>query len=217
MSNSMQFVPGYVPKFELFTASGTWTLPTNIVADSSGNSVIRLTAIAGGGSGARRSSGDAAAGGNSGEFVQHLLVEVSANQTVTIGAGGAAKTTTGAGNAGGNTVFGSITLTGGGGGVRASSGGPSAQGGNIGGWHQSIAGNMLIGSGPFAARATINDGTSEGAGAPGLVLDATDTNAGGTTDAMGGRGYGSGGAAENSGDSGAGAAGVVLVEWWEYA
>jgi hypothetical protein len=218
MSNLAQFKPRVVEKFELFTASGTWTLPPNIAADSSGNSVIRLTAIGGGGGGAKRAGGAENHGGNSGEWVQDMLVEVSANQTVTIGAAGAGSTVNyTAGSAGGNTVFGSITLTGGAGGLWADTR-QDAQGGNLGHGYPNVTGSLLPAPGPYGARGTpMVGGGSGGAGGPGLILDATGTGGVDTGNDIAGLGYGAGGAGGTGENGGAGKSGGVLVKWWEYA
>lgn len=113
---------GMTPKTTTFTSSGTYTLP----------SVPRLLFVecygGGGGGAVANSSGNgtaAATGGGGGEYKSAFYFSnmLSANVTVTIGAGGAARTTTGrealAGNAGSATTFGSYLSANGGAGGNA--------------------------------------------------------------------------------------------------
>ncbi len=96
--------PVYPTHFQLFTASGTFTAPTNVT-------VVYLTGCgAGGGGGSSNSNTTGASGGGSAGkcFVNRpYTVTGGNNYTVTIGAGGASNTV------GGDTVFDALTFTGG--------------------------------------------------------------------------------------------------------
>ena len=106
---------------QTFNASGTWTKPTGY--DSNSRVLVQLWGA--GGSGARSSdlsnerlkpSGGGGGGGGYGEYWTNLS-SLGSTETITIGAGGASRTTANViGLAGGNTVFGLLTVSGGGGG-----------------------------------------------------------------------------------------------------
>jgi hypothetical protein len=84
-----------------FTASGTFTKPP-------GYSQFGARAWSGGQSGGLSSSGAfGGVGGGCGDFII-LASALGAAATVTIGAGGSARTTSGSGNIGGNTTLGSV-------------------------------------------------------------------------------------------------------------
>lgn len=205
---------------QLITSSTTWVKPTTMIGDT-----ILLTAIGGGGSGCLGGGAGSCFGGNGGESVQRMPVGgITTDQTVTIGAGGAALTAAvnANGNPGGNTVFGSLTFSGGGGGVFNNTY-TSKVGGSFGGTYQTTL--TLPGTsqgGVFGAGLAHLLGAVGGPGGGGLILDASGTRGGETTAPLsnrhvGGLGYGAGGGAatSNTYDSGAGAPGAVLVEWWE--
>ena len=104
-----------------FTSSGTWTKPSGYSASSR----VLIQAWGGGASGGRSQGGGGGGGGYNERWI--TLSAMGATETVTIGAGGAGRTTNAAGNAGGNTTVGSlITAYGGGGGC---TGGTSGGGG----------------------------------------------------------------------------------------
>lgn len=106
-------VSGGTRNVQTFTAGGTWTKPAGAPADAL--AVIEVWAA--GGSGARGVIG--AGGGGGGMYASKtvLLSALGGTETVTIGAGGAARTTDGAGYGGGNSSFGAhLTGYGGGGG-----------------------------------------------------------------------------------------------------
>lgn len=200
-----------VRKSQLFTASGTWSLPANIIGNP------RITGCAGGGSGA---IGGVAQGGNGGECCDQLEIVVTASVVVTIGLGGAS-VTTGAGNTGGTTTFGAfITLLGGGGGANTTAS-ANSQGGSYGGVASASitrpATSMSISRSGSPGRGNTSNGDNNGGGG-GLIL--TTSNVGGgdsSVDALGGKGFGAGGASGSSGTSGAGAPAALLVEWDEAA
>ena len=95
---------------EVFTASGTWTKPSD--------GTIALITIWGGGGGGGRDQGDNAGGGGGGACVQALyqLSDLPGAVSVTIGAGGAGQAGNGDGSTGGTTTFGALLSAYGGGG-----------------------------------------------------------------------------------------------------
>jgi hypothetical protein len=98
---------------QTFTASGTWTKPT-----ASTPTWILVRGWGAGGSGGKDTTG--ASGGGGGCYWEYWLLasDAGATETITIGAGGAARTSNGqTGADGGNSTFGShFTFYGGGGG-----------------------------------------------------------------------------------------------------
>lgn len=128
---------------QTFTANGTWTKP----AGYSDGSLVRIRLWGGGGSGAGYAQGG---GGGGGAFheIWKALSELGATEAVTVGNGGAAKISAGAGNDGGDSSFGSHATAyggkggtpsgssdynGGGGGGIASKGSTTGNGGGPGG------------------------------------------------------------------------------------
>lgn len=110
--------------FESFTTVGTatWTKPST-------GAVAFVECWGGGGSGGRHTSGGQGGGGGGGYNSAWLpLALLSGNVTVTVGAGGAARTTRAIGEAGGTSSFGTYLSAYGGGG-----GGDSVSGGGGGG------------------------------------------------------------------------------------
>lgn len=178
---------GYAgPSVQVFTASGTFTVPTGITS-------LVVTAFGGGGGGAGYNNigcGSYGAQAGSGGFVKALLTGLTpgASITVTIGGGGngsAGNVSTGA--TGGTTSFGSYcTATGGTGGVTTA--GTSTWGTNGSG---STTGTFLMKSIPVNANglAPFNLNPAAGGGYPG------------------GGGYGTGGGGGGAGMSGGGTGG----------
>ena len=98
---------------QIFTSSGTWTKP----ADQAGNVAaginkrVFVRAIGGGASGRSvGTSNTSAEGGGGGGGVEAWfdVADVSATETVTVGAGGAANNSSSTGNAGGDSSFGAL-------------------------------------------------------------------------------------------------------------
>ena len=131
------------PSVTVFTVSGTWTKPGGYSDDH----MVLIRAWGAGAGGAKGSNGG---GGGGGAYCERIMrmADLPSSVAVTIGAGGAARTTTGDGNNGGNTTFGALLTayggTGGENGVGPSTsrGGPGAgelasgtlpTGGSIGG------------------------------------------------------------------------------------
>lgn len=124
---------------QTFTVSGTWTKPAT-------GSIAIVECWGGGGSGGRSSGGGGGGGGYNTANIS--LASLPATVAVTVGLGGAARTTNGNGNIGGNSSFGSyLTAYGGSGGF---SGG--VHGGNGGG--QFSAGPTTWGTGASPALVT---------------------------------------------------------------
>lgn len=190
-----------------FTASGSFTVPAGVTQ------IFASGCAAGGGGAASSGSGSSytGGGGGAGQSVIRKPIAVTPGQVVTItigaaGAGGAAGANNGVD--GGNTVVGSITLTGGGGGKTLASG--PGIGGKGGGCNASwVSATAAAGgngaTGPFGQGGVIGGwATGATAFAGGAAI-----------------GYGSGGAGAVSCYSGSGAAaaggsgtqGYVLIEW----
>lgn len=109
LARAEQVVPINV---QTFTSSGTWTKPA-------GATLVDVEIAAGGGGGANEIIENGNAGGGAGGSYRcftFLAVDVSASETVTIGAGGlgAATGADGDGTAGGDTSFGALLIAKGG-------------------------------------------------------------------------------------------------------
>lgn len=149
-----------------FLASTTFVVPAGIT------NLSEVLVVAGGGSGGHYFGGGGGAGGVI--YQTNFPVTPGASITVTIGAGGAAKSVSGIGNNGGNSVFGSLTAIGGGGGGNYSvapylgQNGGSGGGGSFGGY---AGGSGTIGQGYDGGPSGGNNNGSGGGGAtsPGLA------------------------------------------------
>ena len=108
--------PAQVINTQTFDSSGTWTKPSGYSASSR----VLVQAWGAGGSGGRNATATSASGGGGGGYIERWLnlSQFGATETITIGAGGAARTGTNQNGAtGGNTTVGSlVTAYGGGGG-----------------------------------------------------------------------------------------------------
>lgn len=122
-------VAGSVIDTQTFDSSGTWTKP----AGYSASSRVLVQAWGAGGSGGRNTTATSASGGGGGGYIERWLnlSQLGATETITIGAGGAARTDSNQnGAAGGNTTVGSlVTAYGGGGGCGTVSLGSGGGGG----------------------------------------------------------------------------------------
>ena len=190
---------------QTFTGNGTWTKPAGTPI------MVHIECWGGGGSGGKSQG----CGGGGGAYVQRWLVPslMGSTETVTIGAGGIAVSSNGAGNNGGNTTVGSlITAYGGGAGGSASYGGGG--GGALGLGNaitQGSGGSPSIqaagGFGYGGATVSGNDNADGGGGGQGTgAAGGASVNGG-----AGGGGFGGGGASPQTGNSvngGAGGGGI---------
>jgi hypothetical protein len=183
-----------------FDSSGTWTKPAF-------GAFALIQAWGGGGSGGRGGAGDAGGGAGGGSYVERwmLLSDLGSSETVTIGAGGASRTTDDTdGQAGGNTTFGAhVTAYGGGGGSGSGTANGGGGGGGMLGAGASSAGSSTGGAGgaPKTATGPVGAGGG-GAGGQG----GSGTAAGSITEHafMGGGGGGGGSEVAPTGNQGAG-------------
>ncbi len=198
-----------------FNTSGTFTKPP-------GYKTFDAIVWSAGGSGSR--DGSAAQGGAGGGGFPAIIPVASfgASETITIGAGGASRTTDGTGNAGGNSSIGSIITVLGSGGV---TGGGVIVSGVVSGFGGASNGQASVyggGSAPTAA-SSASGGSVYGGGAGGShdgTLRAAGTSAfggnggaaGDTTDGTAGaQPAGGGGATRTGTNSGAGGNGRVVI------
>lgn len=194
-ASALSTVPANID-YQVFTATSTWTKPSNLSA----NAVTIIEAWGAGGGGSAASTGG---GGGGGGYVrkEFLTSSLGAIETVAIGTGGAVTV------AGGNTTFGAwLTAYGGGGSGNAAASGGGGGGGETSAGSTSSGSNGAAGGGPQLAALVGgpssnkgNFGVSGGSGGPGQ---------GGAAAGAGGNGYfgggGGGGGANGGGAGGAG-------------
>lgn len=111
---------------QIFDTNDTWTKPTG--------SVAFIEAWGGGGGGAAGAASDAASGGGGGAYTFRTmdLDDLAGTVAVTVGTGGASVASPAAGNAGGNSSFGThLTAYGGGAGNVSANGTPGGGGGGL--------------------------------------------------------------------------------------
>ena len=176
-ASNITITGGSVSDYQSFTSNGTWTKPTG----AGSNARVLVQIWGGGGSGAGGDNTNSGGGGGGGSYTEITFKasDLSATETVTVGAvlsGGSLD-----GSAGNNSSFGSrVTAYGGGGGTRA----PAAGNGGGGG-----------GGGGGLSQGSTAGGTPGGTGgSPGSAAGGASTgNAGTSVDGFGGGGGGAGG------------------------
>lgn len=202
---------------QVFTASGTFTVPVGTTTAT----VFKWTIVGAGGAGGGGSSGVSGSGGGAGATAYALESGYTAGNTitVTVGAGGvgAAGAT---GTAGGNSSISSgtqsiTTVTGGGGGAGVGGNSPNANYGGLGGTptngdvDSTNGGDGATGISNSTSGGVSGGASSFGGGGRGFY--------GGTTgNGSNGEAWGSGGGGGSSNASAAGgngAPGIVIVEW----
>lgn len=145
--------------YHLFGASGTFTPSQSLTAD--------VLVVAGGGGGGYYYG----AGGGAGGLLEYASQSLSATgYTITVGAGGATRSTNGVGNNGSNSQFGALTASvGGGGGGGGTSGTPTngASGGSGGGGSQGGSGGAATSGQGYAGGTDAHSAGGGGAGQAG--------------------------------------------------
>jgi hypothetical protein len=177
---------GGFSNIQVFTASGTFTVPAGITK-------VKATVVGGGGNGGLGSGSGATGGGGGGTAIGIFTVSPSSSHAVTVG------------GAGGTSSFGSLcSATGGASGVTG-----STNAGGLGGIGTGGQINIRGGTGSNTNNTSIG---GEGAGS---YLGGSSGSAEGASSARGGSQYGGGaqGGNLNSPSGGTGASGVVIVEW----
>ena len=184
--------PGGIGGYQLFTTSGTFTVPTGVTSV-----YVTMCGGGGGGGGGDGASWAGAGGGGGGSYVnKQLTVTPGTGYTITIGAGGSGGAINANGSAGGSTSFGALLTAGGGGGGGTSAVNPT--GGSAG-------------TGDFKGRAGVYssmDTTGVKFGGDSLF------GFGGMTYGAPGTGYGGGGNGQTLyGSGGAGSPGFAIIMW----
>ena len=182
--------------FQLFTSSGTFTVPENVTS-------IKVTVVGGGGGGGDTYSDGygtytGGTGGGGGMAAGFISVLPGQTHTVTVGSGGNGSNS-GNGAAGGTSSFGAYLVATGGGGGSGSTGADGAAGSGSG-----TATNSLLFTNPSVTTVRPRaSGTSNATAVSYVVGSASNRSAG------------SGGAGESSSGNNAagGVGGAVLVEW----
>lgn len=202
------------PVLQIFTSSGTWTKPSGFPDDTP-----VLVEVFGAGASGGRGASSGGGGGGACVWRWYRMADLPSSVACGIGAGGAALSSDGSGNAGGNSTFGAL-LTGyggagggsgsnaaGGGGAGELAAGSGAAGGSVGG-----------GSGATPATSTAaQDGRTDGGGAGGggagstaaLRSGGNAVSGGGGGGGAGTTGTGTGGLSQKGGAGGASADSVA--------
>lgn len=186
------FAPAKSADVQSFTTSGTYTKPSGTLKK------IFVQLWGGGGGGGFGASSRGGCGGSGGSYVERWFeaATVGATETVTLGDGGAAKTSAGAGNDGVNSTFGSLMTAYGGKG-----GGADGGVGGVGAGQMPSGAPVVGGSGTSASPPTGTVGQSSlgGGGGGGSYANAGGAGQAGGLSAFGG---GGGGGAGNTGGNG---------------
>jgi len=210
---------------QAFTASGTFTTPSN----STSATVYHYRAqAAGGGGGGSNATNATAGGGGAGGYDEGYFSGLAANTAITItfsAAGGAGGNTGGTGTAGGNITIGfsgvgmtnDRVINGGGGGLGSVSSSTPKSGGTggtvtgtpIGSWTSLIS--QQGGNGESSGIATFGgNGAASYYGGGGVFGEIGLIGPGTSATA---RGAGGGGGVDVNGSGGSGAAGVLIFDW----
>jgi hypothetical protein len=218
-----QTLPADQARREVFNSSGTWTKPSGI----SSSSPVYIQVWAAGGSGARHTNGVNGGGGGGGYLeLWTVLSALGATETVTVGAGGAARTGSNqAGAAGGNSSVGAILIAYGGGGAPSPGSGVGGFGGGAlanlaaagalrtgGNGGETDSGNPSVCNALYGGAGGAGQGSGGVLTFPGNLSPVYGGNGGASasgTAASGSAPGGGGGGA--TGTSGAGAAGRVII------
>lgn len=221
--------PGLRTSLQVFTSSGTYTEPADLVG-----ALVTSTGGGGGGGGADASSAtdSYAAGGGGGAgatCVEYLAAsEIASTETVTIGAPGTAGSATSGtnGSAGGNTTFGALhTAAGGSGGTGANPGATTTTAGAGGAGGACTGGDINLTGGPGRTGRPLSGpnsfiqvgGGDGGTGSWGSSTSGGIASSSGATAGSAGASYGSGGGGAGlhttttGAAGGAGAGGIVTV------
>lgn len=195
-------VGGGLGGMEVFTSSGTYTVPSGVTK-------VKVTCVGGGGTSGVASSGSPAGGGGSGAVCIKLISNLSSSETVTVGSGGGQYGTDGSHNTGGHggdSSFGSHMTAGGGRG--------GYNNGNSGSYGQGMGGNGGTATGGDVNLNGFKGINLEGASTPlGFGYAGRSDEMSGTTGVDAPQGYGSGGGGGIQTTNGLGADGIVIVEW----
>ncbi|WP_026438905.1 glycine-rich domain-containing protein [Acidocella facilis] len=198
--------PGFANQ-QVFTGSGTFVVPNGV-------SVVKVSAIGGGGAGGYHSTMPSG-GGGAGAQVTGIISGLTPGQAilVTVGAGGAAPGAYGNGGSGGASNFGGFITAGGGtggnGGTAANFANAGGAGGQGFGGQVNMAGAVGTDSIVVACRGGDGGGPGNGRGASGPLSGVAAPGYGG---GGGGGGCSPGGSPVGS-PGGAGGAGIVIVEY----
>lgn len=182
--NVATYVPAVpAPDYQAFIASGTWTKPAGLT----GTELVIIELWAGGSAGRQSGTDWQATGGQGGEYRQVVMraAELSATESVTVGAGGTAPT-----GVGGNSSFKGIIATGGQGPPVAGTGVYANGGRTIGGYYLATipfgAGNSTFGSLAYGGEPGGYGAVDDGAGTHLTAFNTINSGAGGGSAKAGG-------------------------------